>query len=135
MALIARFGYDRNTVQTCLCSPAEQIGDFVCIIGFNAGKHDVRKANPFDYNFMPAVGVIINKLTDTTCLVQWLGETPSIFTGLSPGEIYFLGADGRISEYPPRPVDRNVFVQIVGIATSPTKIYVRPESGLVLRKA
>lgn len=134
MALIARFGHDRNVLQVCLCSAAEQVGDFVCITGLESGKQVVRKANPFDYNYMPAVGVLISKISDTQCLVQWLGETPDIFSGLSPGEIYFLGADGRISEYPPVPTDRAVFVQIVGIATAPTKIYVRTESSLVLRK-
>lgn len=132
--MIARFGYDRNVLQPCICTAAEQVADFVCITGNQTNKPVVRRANPLDYNYMPAVGVITQKLSDTLCLVQWMGETPALFSGLSPGEIYFLGVDGRIADYPPTPSGRNVFVQIVGIATAPTKIYVRTESGLVLRK-
>lgn len=136
MGLIARFGSRTADVRAADCSSAEAVGDFVCISGPPIVNRDqVRKADPADYDRLPAVGVIISKSSPTTCLVQWLGETPAIFSGLSAGEVYFLGADSRLANVPPLPTSRDMFVQIVAVALSTDRAYIRPESNLTLRKA
>lgn len=136
MALTARFGYRAADVRSADCSSAEAVGDFVCISGPQVSNRDqVQKADPSDYDKLPAVGVIISKSSPTTCLVQWMGETPAIFSGLSAGEPYFLGADSKLAEVPPPPVSQDMFVQVVAVALSADRAYIRPEGNLTLRKA
>jgi hypothetical protein len=135
MTLVARFGYTSTDVRQAACTVAEAIGDFVCISAPPvSGKDQVSKADPADYDTLPAVGVIISKPTTITCVVQWFGETPAIFTGLSAGETYFLGTDSKASAYPPIPTTEDVFIQTVGLAVSDTKMYIKPEGNLTLRK-
>ena len=118
------------------CTVAEEIGHFVYVIGDPvSGRDQIRKSDPSNYDKMPAVGVLISKDTDTKCFVQWLGETPAIFTGLSTGEIYFLGADSNIAEVPPSPTPTGTFVQPIGVAVAPDRVYVRPEANLTLRRS
>ncbi len=118
------------------CTVDEVIGDFVYVMGDPVADRDqVRKANPANYDKLPTVGVVISKSADDKCLVQWLGETPALFTGLSTGEIYFLGADSKIAEVPPAPVTVDMFVQPIGVAVAPDRVYIRPEANLTLRKA
>lgn len=136
MALLARFGSRVADVRVADCTPAEVVGDFVYISSPKVADRDqVRKADPSDYDKLPAVGVIISKPSSTTCLVQWMGETPAIFSGLSAGELYFLGADAKLAEVPPAPVSKDMFVQVVAVALSEDRAYVRPEGNLTLRKA
>ena len=135
MGLLARFEYRAADVRSADCTAAEDIGDFVCISGPQVSNRDqVRKADPSDYDKLPAVGVVISKSSSTTCLVQWMGETPALFSGLSAGEPYFLGADSRLAEVPPVPTTQNMFVQVVAVALSEDRVYVRPEGNLTLRK-
>lgn len=134
MAIQARFGSRAVDVRAADCTVSEGVGDFVFIVGNPVGGRDqVRKADPSDYDRMPAVGVVILKPTTTSCLVQWLGETPPIFSGLSAGEIYFLGSDSKVAETPPLPSTSNMFVQTIGVAAASDRLYVKPESNLVRR--
>lgn len=136
MGLQARFGYRAADIRPADCTTAEAIGDFVCISGPQVSNRDqVAKADPADYDKLPAVGVIISKPTTTTCMVQWMGETPAIFSGLSAGEPYFLGADSKLAEVPPPPVSHDMFVQVVAVALAADRAYIRPEGNLTLRKA
>jgi hypothetical protein len=95
----------------------------------------VRKADPSSYAKLPSVGVIISKPTSMTCLVQWMGETPEIFSGLSAGALYFLGTDSKISDNPPAPVGRDMFIQAVAVALSDKKAYIRPTNNVYRRVA
>jgi len=136
MSLSAKFGLrlDPDVVRKAECTASDSVGDFVCIVDDPPNGVDlVGKADPADFDKMPAVGVIISKPSDTDCLVQWIGETPDIFTGLSSGEIYFLGADSRIAEVPPVPTAIPLFVQTLAVATAPTRCYVKPENMLTRR--
>lgn len=134
MALQARFGSRISEVRIADCTVGESVGDFVFVVGAPvAGRDQVQRADPSDYDRMPAVGVITRKPTSTTCLVQWFGETPPIFTGLSAGEIYFVGYDSKIAEVPPTPVTTGMFVQPIGVALSPDKLYVQPDNHLIRR--
>lgn len=134
MAISVRFGYDPSEVRLGECTAAEAVGNFVYIISDPPDGQDiVRKADPTDYDKLPAVGVIISKPTSTTCLVQWFGETPDIFSGLSTGEIHFLGTDSNIADVPPTPSGSPVFSQIVAVATAPTRAYIKPNEALIKR--
>jgi hypothetical protein len=134
MGLSARFGIRVKDVRRAECSAAESVGDFVCIVADPPNGHDlVGKADPSDFAKMPAVGVIISKSSPTDCLVQWLGETPNIFSGLSSGEVYFVGADARIAEVPPVPTTVPLFTQFMGVATAPSRLYLRPNDHMVKR--
>lgn len=134
MSLNASFGYSRNEVRRAECTAAEAVGDFVCIADDPPNGLDVvAKADPSDFNKMPAVGVIISKSTPTECLVQWHGETPNIFSGLSSGEYYFVGADSKVSDVPPVPTTVPLFAQWMGVATAPTRLYLRPNDHMVRR--
>jgi hypothetical protein len=134
MGISARFGVRVKDVRSAECTAAESVGDFVCIADDPPNGLDVvAKADPSDFAKMPAVGVIISKSSPTHCLVQWLGETPNIFTGLSSGEVYFVGEDARIAEAPPTPTTVPLFSQFMGVATAPTRLYLRPNDHMVRR--
>jgi len=134
MPLAARFGYRHRDIRAAECTAAESVGDFVCIVDDPPNGVDlVGKADPGDFNKMPAVGVIISKSSPTDCRVQWMGETPNIFSGLSSGEVYYLGSDAKIAEVPPIPAVTKMFVQPVAIATAPTRAYIKAETNLARR--
>lgn len=134
MGISARFGIRVKDVRSAECTALEAVGDFVCIVDDPPDGLDlVGRADPSDFGRMPAVGVIISKSSPTECLVQWLGETPNIFAGLSSGEVYFVGANGKISEVPPVPTTGPLFTQFMGVATAPTRLYLRPNDHMVRR--
>ena len=134
MSLTARFGGRVRDIRAAECTAAESVGDFVCISDDPPNGYDlVVKADPADYDKMPAVGVIITKSAPTLCRVQWFGETPNIFTGLSSGEVYFLGADSKAADVPPVPLSFPFFQQSVAVATAPTRLYIEPNNNLTKR--
>jgi hypothetical protein len=132
MALNASFGFTGKDIRPADCTVDEDVGDFVHISGNPIdNKEQVRKANPESISGMPAVGVIIFKPSTVTCLVQWFGETPDIFTGLVAGQRYFVGVDARAVDLPPRDAAGRL-AQIMGVATTPTRFYVQPNSQLTM---
>ena len=134
MSLNASFGYSRGEVRRAECTVAESVGDFVCIVDDPPNGYAlVGKADPANYDRLPAVGVVIGKSTPTECLVQWIGETPNIFSGLASGEVYFLGDDSKPVDVPPVPVGVPMFAQSVAVATAPTRLYVKPSGNLTKR--
>lgn len=134
MGVSARFGVRTKDVRAAECTAAEGVGDFVCIVADPPNGVDyVGKADPADFTKMPAVGVIISKSSPTECLVQWFGETPNIFTGLASGEGYFVGVDSKVAGDPPTPTTVPLFTQWVGVATAPTRLYIRPNDHMVRR--
>lgn len=127
MATTARFGSRIVEVRLSQCTADEAVGDLVKLVGKTGeGKDIVSKADPTQTK--PAVGVIVSKPSDTSCLTQWVGETPAVFAGLSVGDIYFLGADSKLSSAPPDPpVGATIFSQIVAVATAADRVYMKPE--------
>ena len=135
MAIVGRFGQvsDVATIADAFCDSGNIVGEWVYIN--TAGDPDtVRPANPSDYDKMPAIGVIISKSSATVCKVQWRGRTEAIFSGLTVGRIYFLGADSQLASTPPTPGTGDyAYVQPVCIATSATTVDVQPDISLVKR--
>ena len=93
------------------CDTSNAVGDLVYLIG----TRDVRKADIDDRSKTPARGIIVDKITATSCLVQTSGEVS--MSGLVVGATYFVGVDGRPSAVPPpRPVLGLRAVQVIGTA-------------------
>lgn len=136
MGLVARFGFRVSDVRVADCTAAEAIGDFVYVSGPKILNRDqVRKVDPTDTNYdkKAAVGVITSKSTVTTCVVQWMGETPAVLTGLTPGRPCFVGTNAKATNVPPTPVSSGVFVHSIGQATASDRMYVRPSSPPIKR--
>jgi hypothetical protein len=109
----------------CLASDNE--GDIVRVTADRVGGFlQVTRANPSGAGTMPAVGVILKKRAATECFVQLHGPLKTSYTGLSPGEVYYVGTDGR----PARDGDgnypssggTNVFQQI-GVAVASDQLF------------
>lgn len=119
MPLNLSFGYRGRDVRVADCTAAESVGDFVYVSGPAVNEHlQVRKADPTDEMKMPAVGVIIHKLSSTSCLVQCEGATLPIFLGLTPGRPYFVGLTARATHVPPAPSTAPLVWQAIGTALS-----------------
>ena len=113
------------------CPSGLVVKDFVYITGpAISGIYQVARADVTDYNKLPAVGVVIEKPTPTTCKIQWQGEV-TVFTGLTPHKVYFLATTGQITDVPPSPVT-NLYVQTVGTALDVGVLLISPQ--LVLTK-
>jgi len=87
----------------------------------------VTKADPAVYAKMPAVAVIVSKLTSTRALIQFSGEV-AVFSGLTPGRLYWLGSAGP-QLLPPTGSSR-LYWQSVGVATATTTLALNPSSNL-----
>jgi hypothetical protein len=74
---------------------------------------------------MPALGLVIAKPLATTATLLYMGESPAIFVGLTPGAEYYVGLLGAI-ETPSAAVDGDV-VQRVGVAASATVLIFNPD--------
>ena len=136
MAVIAQFGRADQSVRLAICTAAEDVGHWVYVEVEKTATdpEEVRKANPTDFNKMPAVGVIISKITATLCEVQWFGETPDVLSGLGVGEVHYLAHDGTAKSDPPIPGGSPVFWQTLGIGLSADSLYVKPDDQLRLRR-
>lgn len=88
---------------------------------------------------IPAIGVIIKKLSPTVCFVQFHGTTPfTVYSGLSAGRMYVVGTDGQ----PATQGDANYPIigstdafQQIGVATSDDELYVQPLSSFEAQPA
>ena len=106
------------------CAGTDLVGDFVRVTGETGGDADVEKVDVTDPLKMPAIGVINNKLTTTTCVVVCIGELDG--TGLVAGQTYYVGTDARIAASAPTPVPPAPAVtQDIGIALTSTRIFLR----------
>ena len=101
-----------------MCTVSEAVDEFV----FMNGNDDVRKVD-IDYpSNMPAVGVIINKPTSTTCIVQRNGELP--LTGLVAGSPFFIGTNSKVTTpRPPDPPSGKRVIQFVGRPRNATTLF------------
>jgi hypothetical protein len=86
------------------CLAADVVGNTVYITGDKVGKYyQVSTTDPTDPAKMPAVGIIIQKDSATECIVAPFGEITDIYTGFTPGESLYVGADSRPTHTPPSP--------------------------------
>jgi hypothetical protein len=122
----------RNTF-ACACTAAETVGKFVYIAGpAVGGVYEVRNADPYDGAKMPIFGTVISKASATACTVQWTGEVTGVFSGMTPGKVYFVGTAGAIVL---TPLVGNVYVQKVGIALAESVLLLIPDLNMTRRVA
>jgi len=129
---VPSLGGMQATTRLCGCAPADAVGNFVYVTGPSvAGLPQVTTVDPTDDAKMPALGVITNKPTVTTCTVQMTGDLSS--PGLVPNKRYFVGASGTLSPSPPLPaLGDYAYVQLVGIAIDVDRLALLP-SGLLIK--
>jgi len=100
------------------CLVTDEVDDLV----YQDGADAVSRTDPLDGAKMPAVGIIIQKISDTRAVVQYDGEVAT--TGLSPGARYFVGAAGTPATSPPAGPARR-YAQEIGVALNATTLLLR----------
>ena len=108
------------------CYASDAVGDAVYVVGDKVGDlYQVAKVDITDRNKMPAVGVIVDKLTSTECVVQVSGIWEGAFTGLTPNVPLFAGSSGQLVEArPPNPALGIQAIQSVARALSSTDVHI-----------
>ena len=108
------------------CSSGTVVGDAVYIAGSNL----VQPAKANAQATMPAIGLVVSKVSSTHCFVRRLAET-TVFSGLIPGDSYRISeiTAGAITNVaPPAPGFIPVFVyQSIGWAVSSTNFAIDPD--------
>lgn len=113
------------------CDASLVVGEWVYISGPSvAGVYQVARVDISDYAKLPAVGVVAQKPTSTTCFVQWGGEIRGLGT-LDPRRIYFLQPDAMIGLNAPTTAGQ--FIQRVGVALDASVLLINPNLHLVRR--
>jgi hypothetical protein len=109
------------------CLATDNVGDLVYVRGlFTGTRYRVERADPSDSLKMPAVAVIVSKQTPTACTIMFYGMT-SLYSGLTPGEAYVVGTDGRPAKLgDPNYPGSGYIVQQIGVATDDDEMLIRP---------
>jgi hypothetical protein len=118
------------------CLSTDAVGDLVYITGARvAGKYQVTKADPVALASMPVMAAIIAKTSATNCTIQFWGAIGGIWSGMTPGRIYFTGDNGTISLLPPAPtiLRPTIYVQHVGVAMGDDVLMFNPSFSMVVR--
>jgi len=116
--LVEKIENSTGVAQEFIVDASSNVGDVVKESLTIDGKAEVATDNT---SINRAIGVIIEKLTLTTAVVKTLGEVDG-FSGLTKGLEVFLSTGGSFTSTPPA----TGYVQIMGFATSATKVYLEP---------
>lgn len=124
--IVARPRAADTILATATCTVAEQAGDLVYIAGPRIGAdYDVRRADITAFGKMPAVAVILYKVGATRAIIQFQGEV-GLYTGLTPGRVYWVGDSGQPVLAPPTvTTGERKYWQPVGVATDSDRLYLR----------
>lgn len=114
-----------RVVRRAACPAGLSVGDLVYVSGPMVGTaYQVALATPVATS-LPAAGVVIKKLTATECFVLFSGPLRGVYTGLLPGQAYYVGTNSRpvdiSSPNMPLPATASVFQQ-VGLALSADEV-------------
>lgn len=123
-----------NQVFLAQCQASDAVGDAVYVAGPASGtRFTVSKVDIDDAGKMPAIGVIIQKSSDTECVVQFQGIVRNIYEAMIPQKPLFIGTDSRPSyNIPPRPLSGRRFVQHIAHALSETTVLISVRNPLIL---
>jgi hypothetical protein len=126
-------GAARDPVEA-VCQATDDVGHAVYVSGDKVGSLlQVTKADVDNPSKMPAIGLIVEKLSTTDCLVQLFGEVEDVYTGLTPNLSLFVGTDSRLTHVrPARPSAGTRYVQVLARALASNLLYVFIESPKVL---
>lgn len=118
---------DEPLVFSAECGAEDAVNQFVFLAGTGAGNLPlVSRADPTDSAKMPAIGVIVNKASDTACTVAWFGAVR--LGGLVPGGVYYLDTTGFVTTIVPSA--RPVYVQTLGQGLSTEQLLLSPSKDL-----
>jgi len=95
------------------------VGDIVCVTGANSA--DV--ADDSTITKLPAMGVVLQKLSTVTATLLYRGEA-HIFSGLTPGARYFIATSGGLTLTPTDVVGK--YIQSVGVAIDDNTLFFDP---------
>jgi hypothetical protein len=113
---------------TGTCLSGDAVGDLMYV---SAPAKVVRKVDITDFTKTPAVGCIVSKPTATTCVVQTAGLVSSVYSGLTAGKIYVVGANSRpVIPLPVPAPSTTLFLQQIGIAVDTNLLLISPASQL-----
>ena len=111
------------------CSAGEAVGDCVYVSGAEVlGVIQVRKVDVTDPAKMPAIGIILDKPTATTCTVAYSGGvTIGILPPFLPGRMYFVGHSSKPDATRPA---SPAMVQVVGVAVTSGRLLFNPSPNM-----
>lgn len=134
MAVVAR---KRPDLALADCQAADGVGSLVYITGDRVGEfYQVATADPSDRVKMPAVGMIVQKMTSTTCVVQFRGDVEDVYSALTPGELLFAGDGGGLDDEMPVPSGGSPrYVQSVGASIASNVVRLEPNMMMTRRRA
>jgi hypothetical protein len=98
-------------------------------------RYSVDTADISGLSGMPAIGICIDKASPTLAMVQLRGEVKGVFTGLTPGKVYFVATSGGITATPPAPTmgSPRIYHQAVGVALSSDVLMLEPDPKMTIR--
>lgn len=121
------------TLEPATCLSTDVMGSLVYVTGgTDAQGYEVATADPGAYETTPAIGIIIGKTSDTTCLIQRAGIVSGLFANLVPGNPYYLGINGTLIT-PPLTQNWLLYVQPIGVASATDTILLRPGTTMFKR--
>jgi hypothetical protein len=95
--------------------------------------YTVSRADVSDYSKMPAVAVVLAKLTPTRAVIQFQGEI-ALYSGLTPGRVYWVSDTGVPTATPPTPgVGQRKYWQSIGVAVDSARIKLEFQKDLKTR--
>lgn len=110
-----------KALRRATCASSDAVGDVVYVTGPEVGSLLQVSALEVTGSTDPApAGVITRKIDATTCVVQLHGPTLDIYSGLTAGEVYFVGSDAIPTLTPA------VGSHIIGLAIDDEKLFVQP---------
>jgi hypothetical protein len=109
-----------------LCPSTVAVGDLVRVA--SAGHVDITDIT--DITKLPAIGIVTAKATTTSCTVQTHGIVSGIFTGLTPGLLYYVALDSTLGPIPVPTTGQVLFWQAVGVALDTTSLVLSPSFSL-----
>ena len=117
---------------TAICGSGDSVGDLLHINGNIVGSdYQAEKADPIN-NKMPAIAVIVYKITTTRAVVQFEGNV-NVYTGLTAGKTYYVDSLGRPALTPPSaPIGGKAYVQPVGVALDANALQLKPSKQMVI---
>lgn len=118
------------------CLSADVVGGMVYVrADISAGRYVVGTADPTDFSKMPAVAMIISKASSTICEVQFRGAVSGVYSGLTPGDVLYVGEDGNLATVPPAPTASvRKYYQVAGVALASDVVELSPDPIIVRRR-
>lgn len=134
MAVVAR---KKREFSLGNCLASDEVGDCVRVTGAEvAGRVQVTKVDPTVPDTDQAVGIIVDKIDTTTCIVMLNGMMRDVYTGLVPGKRYWIGSDSKLTDVRPSPdpgVGSYYYLQLMGVAMDDEVLRLDPQLPMVLR--